>query len=236
MTPSPDPMNSWRTALLFGGNSYVALTKPLPAMSAASQSNSGRSADNLPRDTSLFASGKDHDSRVLNIHLPWSNSWIFWDAGSEGKDFDRIIHVAAEPGPGDYKGSWTHWAFVKDAAKGEMTIYRGNTLWHREAGKSRPITDSPQANIGAYVGGSLKWSGRLAEFRISDKARTAEEIGADSSRRLTGKGRAWSVTGLSARSMRTGRRRIWPATVPVRSGATVVQTDSSRGGRGHHDV
>ena len=34
MTPSPDPMNSWRTALLFGGNSYVALTKPLPAMSA----------------------------------------------------------------------------------------------------------------------------------------------------------------------------------------------------------
>ena len=69
-----------------------------------------------------------------------------------------------------------------------MTIYRGNALWHREAGKSRPITDSPQANIGAYVGGSLQWSGRLAEFRIWDKARTAEEIGADWSRRLTGKG------------------------------------------------
>ena len=136
MTPSPDPMNSWRTALLFGGNSYVALTKPLPAISAGVTIEFWAfGADDLPRAASLFASGKDHDSRVLNIHLPWSDSCIYWDAGSEGKEFDRIQKTAQ---PGEYKGSWTHWAFVKDAAKGEMTIYRGNALWHREAGSPVP--------------------------------------------------------------------------------------------------
>ncbi len=225
MTPSPDPMNSWRTALLFGGNSYVALTKPLPAMPAGVTIEFWAfGADDLPRAASLFASGKDHDSRVLNIHLPWSDSCIYWDAGSEGKEFDRIQKTAE---PGEYKGSWTHWAFVKDAAKGEMTIYRGNALWHREAGKSRPITDSPQANIGAFVGGSLQWSGRLAEFRIWDKARTAEEIGADSSRRLTGKEPGlvgyWPLSQIDANGTTPDLAGNCPGEV---RGATVVQDET----------
>ena len=235
MTPSPDPMNSWRTALLFGGNSYVALTKPLPAMSAGVTIEFWAfGADDLPRAASLFASGKDHDSRVLNIHLPWSDSCIYWDAGSEGKEFDRIQKTAQ---PGEYKGSWTHWAFVKDAAKGEMTIYRGNALWHREAGKSRPITDSPQANIGAYVGGSLQWSGRLAEFRIWDKARTAEEIGADSSRRLTGKEPGlvgyWPLSQIDANGTTPDLAGNCPGEV---RGDGRTGRDTSRCGRGHRDV
>src|SRR5208337_2034687 len=156
--------------------------------------------------------------------LPWSDSCIYWDAGREGADYDRI-RVLAEPG--HYKGSWTHWAFVKDAAKGEMTIYRGNGLWHREVGKSRPITDSPQANIGAYVGGSLNWSGRLAEFRIWDKARTAEEIGADSSRRLTGKEPGlvgyWPLSQVDANGTTPDLAGNCPGEV---RGATVVQDET----------
>ena len=119
---------------------------------------------------------------MLNIHLPWSDGLIYWDAGSEG--WDRI-QKAAEPG--EYKGAWTHWAFVKDAAAGEMAIYRDGALWHKEEGRTRPLSDAALAMIRAYADGNYKWSGRLADFRLWDKARTAEEIAADRSHRLTGR-------------------------------------------------
>ena len=87
----------------------------------------------------------------------------------------------------EYKGSWAHWAFVKDVAKQEMSIYRNGALWHRAGGQARPLAEGGHANIGAYVNGSYKWSGRLAEFRIWDRPRTEEEVRADRGRRLTGK-------------------------------------------------
>jgi len=58
----------------------------------------------------------------LNIHLPWVDGTISWDSGSEGAVFDRIPKAAE---PRNYKGSWTHWAFVKDGPRGEGEITNG---------------------------------------------------------------------------------------------------------------
>ena len=124
-------------------------------------------AEDLPRATSIFAAWRADATRVLNIHLPWSNGAVYWDAGSEGAAFDRIENAAE---PEEYTGTWAHWAFVKDVAKGEMAIYRGGVLWHKGEERFRPITEGSLAIIGAYAEGNYKWSGRLAEFRIWDKA------------------------------------------------------------------
>ena len=184
MTPTPSPSTPTATALLFDGQkSYIALTQPLPAMPAGVTIEFwALGAGDLPRDTCVFSSCRADGARVLNIHLPWSDSTIYWDAG-DGAAYDRI-HKAAQAG--EFKGSWTHWAFVKDVARGEMAIYRDGALWNDASGQSRPITESQMAHIGAYVDGNYKWSGRLAEFRIWNRPRTAEEIRADRGRRLTG--------------------------------------------------
>ena len=93
MTPSPDPTNSWRTALLFDGKSYVALTKPLPAMSAGVTIEFWAfGADDLPQATILFASWKDE--RWPNLHqilLPWYNNSISWDTGREVREKARTL-------------------------------------------------------------------------------------------------------------------------------------------------
>jgi len=173
------------SAMVFDGqNSLVALNPSLPAMPAGVTVEFwALGGDGLPAATCLFASWRGDSERVLNIYLPWEDGAIYWDSGSEGAAYDRICKGSE---PGEFKGSWVHWAFVKDMAKGELLIYRGGALWHREAGKTRPITESPHAHIGAFAGGAYKWSGRLAEFRIWDKPRSEQEIRADMGRRVTG--------------------------------------------------
>ena len=177
------PAGTGMVMVFDGPNSVVSLDPPLPAMPAGVTIEFwALGADSLPMSTSVFAAWRSDNARVLNIHLPWSNSAIYWDVGDEG--YDRIRKKAE---PWEFKGSWMHWAFVRDIARGEMSIYRNGALWHREAGKSRPIGDIAHANIGSYVDGAYQWSGRLAEFRIWDKPRTEQEIAADCVRRLTGR-------------------------------------------------
>jgi len=166
-----------------GQDSVVAISQPLPPLPAGVTIEFwALGADDLPRATSVFAAWKADGTRVLNIHLPWSDGVIYWDAGSDG--WDRIQKAAD---PGEYKGAWTHWAFIKDIAAGEMAIYRDGALWHKDGGRTKPLVDGALAIIGAYVEGNYKWSGRLADFRIWERARTAEEIAGDRSHRLTGR-------------------------------------------------
>jgi cyanobactin cluster PatC/TenC/TruC protein len=185
MTPTPPPSTPVATAMVFDGqNSLVVLDQPLPALPAGVTVEFwAKGGDDLPRKTSVFASWKADGARILNIHLPWDDGVVYWDAG--GVDgYDNIRKTADA---GEYKGSWAHWAFVKDVAKQEMSIYRNGALWQRVGGKARPLAEGGHANIGAFVNGAHKWSGRLAEFRIWDRARTEEEVRADRGRRLTGK-------------------------------------------------
>ena len=57
-------------------------------------------------NNSILESGSSL-GRHLNIHLPWSNARVYWDAGVGG--IDRI-----EKDDPVYSGRWTYWAFQKD--------------------------------------------------------------------------------------------------------------------------
>ncbi len=189
-------MDATKSVMRFDGQTgYISLPLPLPAMPAGITIEFWAfGADDLPSFNSIFHASIEPDQgsrlRNLNIHLPWHGETIYWDAGSdrigekasEG-EYDRIDKKASAPG---YKGHWRHWAFVKDVAKGEMSIYYEGGLWHHEVGKKRAIPASPFASIGSNHGGFQKWSGRLTEFRIWDRARSGAEISAYKDRRLTG--------------------------------------------------
>ena len=182
-------MDATKTVMRFDGQTgFITLPQGLPPMPAGITVEFWAfGADDLPRANSLFygsSTAETNDgSRILNIHLPWHSQDIYWDAGHDDGGYDRVVKTASSAG---YKGYWRHWAFVKDVARGEMFIYFEGGPWHQETGKPRLIPASPFASIGSGHGGFQKWSGRLAEFRVWDRARTGPEILADKDRRLSG--------------------------------------------------
>ena len=144
------------SAMVFDGHSsVVTISQPLPPMPAGVTIEFWAVAPTTCPALDVFAAWKADGSRVLNIHFPWSDGGIYWDAGSEG--WDRIHHAAET---GEYKGAWTHWAFVKDVAAGEMGVFRNRALWHKDGGRTKPLADGVLAIIGAYVDGNYKWTGR----------------------------------------------------------------------------
>lgn len=149
-----------------------------------------RSAPVLPIDAhpAIFLMGTDPGA--LAIHLPLHIGQVSFEAGDRTTGQDTL---ATEIDLALYRGRWTHWAFVKDAVKGEMRIYAdGKLLYSTRAADPQGLTKHTQAfgNLGdVYLGGypSRKgWQGQLAELRIWDVALSAEEIEANSIFTLSG--------------------------------------------------
>ena len=120
----------------------------------------------LPSQNSVFFARDSSNGRVLNIHLPFEDSQIFWDAP------DRVSKLATEA---EFEGSWTHWVFTKDATSGVMNIYRNGTLFHSEENRFATIGEITLGSIGSQFNGRY-WDGMIDEVRLYNVALTANEI------------------------------------------------------------
>lgn len=110
--------------------------------------------------------------RVFNIHMPWSNNNIYFDAGDE-TGYDRINQAAS---PTEIDGEWNHWAFVKDQTTGQMFIYKNGQLWLSGNNKTREMGYFQRLIIGASGNQALTWKGSLDELRIYKTALSAATI------------------------------------------------------------
>lgn len=110
--------------------------------------------------------------RIFNIHMPWSNNNIYFDAGDE-TGYDRINQAANATEIDDV---WNHWAFVKDQASGQMFIYKNGQLWLSGNNKNREMGYFHRLIIGASGNQSLTWKGNLDELRIYKTALSAATI------------------------------------------------------------
>jgi hypothetical protein len=128
-------------------------------------------ANQLPASTTIIEGVGAGGERDLNVHLPWSNSEVYWDCGGDG-NYDRINQPAAVTA---LEGQWNHWAFVKNATTGMMEIYLNGSLWHSGTGLTRPI-DIAQMIVGKSTAYSNNYKGSIDELRIWDKALTGADI------------------------------------------------------------
>jgi hypothetical protein len=112
------------------------------------------------------------NERELNVHLPWSNGRVYWDAGYDG-GYDRIDKAAA---PENYKGQWNHWAFVKDATEGKMSIYLNGSLWHAGLELDNSFGEMVRFHIGCNGNGGNDYRGDVDEFRIWSVALDVETV------------------------------------------------------------
>ena len=118
-----------------------------------------------PQSDYLFEALDSAGKRVINVHLPWGNSDVYWDAGNDGGSYDRINAGASAP---DFEGKWNHWAFTKDAIAGTMTIYLNGNFWLSGNGKNRDMTDIATFKIGSNGNGASFYDGMIDEFRVWD--------------------------------------------------------------------
>lgn len=128
--------------------------------------------DALPVNTSAFEAIDGDNNRQMNVHLPWSNSRIYWDCGNDGSGYDRIDKAA---NPADFEGRWNHFAFTKDANSGVMNIYLNGNLWHTGANRTKSI-DLEKILIGANINGGNGYPGSLDEFMVFNKALDETEV------------------------------------------------------------
>jgi len=125
----------------------------------------------MPKDSRLVWSRDSYGNRTLNVVLPWSDESVTFDAGNSGCYFNRIEKLSTAS---EYKGTWGHWVFTKDASTGAMRIYYNGALWYsEESGNTYQLHIQNGFRIGADNCGSLNWEGRLDEFRVSKVARSA---------------------------------------------------------------
>ncbi|MDA9260502.1 LamG domain-containing protein [Puniceicoccaceae bacterium] len=129
---------------------------------------------NHPREDSVLSAVDAAGDRVLNIHLPWRNSVVIWDAGtSGGSGYDRISKRAMAS---EYMERWNHWAFTKNASTGGMAIYLNGALWHSGTDKINAIggitTDVLLGND--FLGRG--YDGIIDEVKLYNVALSAAEV------------------------------------------------------------
>ena len=117
-----------------------------------------------PMNGTAFEAVDSVGNRLLNSHLPWSDSNVYWDAGYGGTSYDRINKAAVSS---EIKGQWNHWAFTKNTVTGVMNIYLNGTLWHTGTGKTKSMRGIHQFRIGkGNWGGSETYEGKIDEFAV----------------------------------------------------------------------
>ena len=130
-------------------------------------------APELPMNTTMLEALDATGTRILNIHLPWSDGHMYWDAGNDGTGTDRIEKLAPAANIG---GQWNTWAFVKNAATGSMKIYLNGQLWHTGTGKTKPLDGITQVRVGAAVNGDYPYAGALDDLNIFNTEVSAATI------------------------------------------------------------
>jgi hypothetical protein len=124
--------------------------------------------DDFLQDRTTFEAYNIYDQRILNVHLPWGDGNIYWDAGTTlAGSYDRIYKHADVS---DYEINWHHWAFTKNCATGNLKIYRDGVLWHSGTGFTRLMKDIKTFWIGSALWNiNVSANGNMDEFAIWNK-------------------------------------------------------------------
>lgn len=125
----------------------------------------------LPENTTVFEAWDTAGQRVLNIHLPWSDQNIYWDAGNNGTgSYDRISKGATVA---EYEGNWVHWTFVKNARTGWMRILKNGVQWRAAVNMHRSMAGIAKIRIGSSNGGDVLYDGNVDDFTMWNTEVTA---------------------------------------------------------------
>lgn len=123
-------------------------------------------------NTSILEAYDTLNNRVINIHMPWSDNVLYFDAGM-GSGYDRINKAMTGA---EIDNNWNHWAFVKKQSTGEMFVYKNGVLWHSGTNKNLSIGHIHRFVLGSNWNQAYMWKGKLDEFQLYDVALSQSTI------------------------------------------------------------
>jgi hypothetical protein len=124
--------------------------------------------------SSVFSAHSADEFRTINIHLPWNDNVVYWDAGLSAGAYDRINTATLTNS--QWQG-WHHWAFTKNAVTGVMELYLDGILNVSGTSKTRTMPSPSQAFIGRFQISSPQYHiGRVSLLHLYNRALTAQEV------------------------------------------------------------
>jgi hypothetical protein len=124
--------------------------------------------------SSVFSAFSADESRTINIHLPWNDNVVYWDAGFSAGTYDRINTATLTNT--QWQG-WHYWAFIKNATTGVMELYLDGVLNVSGTSKTRTMPSPSQAFIGRFqISSPLYHVGRVSLLHLYNRALTAQEV------------------------------------------------------------
>jgi hypothetical protein len=175
--------------LEFNGNNYTMLEYSDVVMGDEVTIEFWAKGDGVTGTNTSFLEAYDTlGNRVLNIHMPWSNNNLYWDAGNQ-TGYDRINKAMAT---NEIDAIWNHWAFVKKQSTGEMFIYKNGALWHSGTGLTRSMGYIHRFILGASKDQGIKWRGSIDEFRVFNTALSQATIQANYKNKIDASHPNWS--------------------------------------------
>lgn len=126
----------------------------------------------VAKNSTIFFFTESGYNRVCLVHLPWSDSNIYFDCGaSSTTTYDRISKLATAT---DYQG-WHYWVFTKNSTTGNMRIYRDGILWHSASSLTASLRSCNVGRLGSD--GSINYhQGNIASFMVYNRELSANEI------------------------------------------------------------
>ena len=123
---------------------------------------------------SIFYASDASDQRTYNIHLPWSDSVVYWDCGFSAGSYDRIN--TATLSASQWQG-WHNWVFTKNVTSGIMQIYLDGVLNVSGTGKNKALPSISQAFIGRFQIASPAYAdSRVSNIQMYNRALSAAEV------------------------------------------------------------
>ena len=135
--------------------------------------------DTQGQGTSPFGFLKAGPGRVLQTHLLWTDSNVYWDVGSAGASGDAFYRASAATTSAP--SVWTYWAFVYDGALTTQTlkVYRDSALV-ASASVANPLAVNwagiDIAELGTSQIYGSRWVGSMDDFALWDEALSASQI------------------------------------------------------------
>ena len=127
-----------------------------------------------PAQDSVFWAGSQTDgggNRSLNVHLPWSDSVIYWDTGCCDPGLHRIS--VGVPDTTRWKGRWNHYAFLKQGDS-KRIFWNGSLI--AEGKNTENLGAIRSFFLGSGAGGKSTYHGRIDDVAIWDEALNTAQI------------------------------------------------------------
>jgi hypothetical protein len=114
------------------------------------------------------------NTRVLNIHLPYTNGNVYFDGGNaDTAGYDRI---SGAPRTAGTPPVWNHFVFTKNVETGIMRIYQNGELLLQGTNLRREVTGAERFTLGTSFSDPADFfDGLIDDLRIYNYALTALE-------------------------------------------------------------